>query len=243
MTIIAEISNNEAGNSVRFKLNQVISAINAGNLTNTILSGQGVPNNALGKNGDFYLDTLTFLIYGPKQNNVWPTPGVSLVGAQGERGAQILSGTDVIPDISLGINGDYYLCKIDPYFLYGPKDEATTGWGTPIRLKANNLLPPQTKTFVAGTYTLTLNDLEQGLVFNSPDPGTVIIPTDAVVAFPVGTQIMIGKRGSGPLTIQGDTGVLLNGVSGDSKAIVDTWSVASLWKQAPDDWWIFGGLL
>jgi len=52
---------------------------------NTILNGRGVPKVTLGANGDFYIDILTFTIYGPKRNGKWPV-GASLKGPQGIEG-------------------------------------------------------------------------------------------------------------------------------------------------------------
>ena len=52
---------------------------------NTILNGKGVPSNTLGINGDFYIDTRSLLISGPKANGKWPT-GRSLQGANGVNG-------------------------------------------------------------------------------------------------------------------------------------------------------------
>ncbi|MCK7495399.1 MAG: hypothetical protein MZW92_33215 [Comamonadaceae bacterium] len=46
----------------------------------TVLNGTVVPNDALGVPGDFYLDTTTNTLYGPKGATSWPTPGVSLIG-------------------------------------------------------------------------------------------------------------------------------------------------------------------
>ncbi|MDQ8003466.1 MAG: tail fiber domain-containing protein [Pedobacter sp.] len=53
---------------------------------NTILSGNAMPQNATGNNGDFYLHTATATLYGPKANNVWPSTGINLTGPQGETG-------------------------------------------------------------------------------------------------------------------------------------------------------------
>ena len=86
MTINA-ISNNEAGNSVRSKLNEVIGEINAGLGANTILNGTVVPSSLLGKNGDFYLNTINLRLYGPKTSEGWGD-GVLLVGPTGDTGEQ-----------------------------------------------------------------------------------------------------------------------------------------------------------
>jgi len=55
-------------------------------VANTVLNGKGAPGSKLGINGDFYIDVLTFNIYGPKANNRWPNP-VSLRGPAGIAGS------------------------------------------------------------------------------------------------------------------------------------------------------------
>ncbi|NDB31427.1 MAG: hypothetical protein EB043_03180, partial [Actinobacteria bacterium] len=54
--------------------------------TNTVLNGKGAPSAKIGINGDFYIDVLTFNMYGPKANNRWPTP-TSLKGPAGVNGS------------------------------------------------------------------------------------------------------------------------------------------------------------
>ena len=64
----------------------------AGNtVTNTILSGAGVPSAKLGLNGDFYVDTKSMNFYGPKRNNLWPIP-ISLKGTTGPVGPSGVDG-------------------------------------------------------------------------------------------------------------------------------------------------------
>ena len=57
------------------------SATAAGRITppvvNTLLNGKGVPTKQLGSKGDFYIDVVTYTIYGPKAATSWPT-GISL---------------------------------------------------------------------------------------------------------------------------------------------------------------------
>jgi hypothetical protein len=52
---------------------------------NTVLYGAGAPASALGVNGNFYINTTTNFIYGPKAAGAWPA-GTSLVGPQGAQG-------------------------------------------------------------------------------------------------------------------------------------------------------------
>ena len=59
----------------------------------TVLNGTIAPVDAQGANGDFYIDTTTSTIYGPKVAGVWPA-GVSLVGPAGVTGATGAAGVD-----------------------------------------------------------------------------------------------------------------------------------------------------
>lgn len=60
-------------------------------VTNTILSGAGVPAVKLGLNGDFYVDIKSMNFYGPKKNNLWPIP-ISLKGTTGPVGPSGVDG-------------------------------------------------------------------------------------------------------------------------------------------------------
>lgn len=107
-----------------------------GKAGSVIYSGTVVPATTLGSNGDFYLNTTTSLLYGPKTAAGWGT-GFSLKGATGATGAtgaagsKTLNGTGV-PSASVGNLGDYYLDKTS-YLLYGPK--TATGWGPAVSLQ------------------------------------------------------------------------------------------------------------
>ena len=57
----------------------------AGTNGNGVLNGASAPTNNQGVDGDFYVNTTTNTLYGPKANGTWPT-GVSLVGPQGPAG-------------------------------------------------------------------------------------------------------------------------------------------------------------
>ena len=57
-------------------------------IPNTILNGKGAPTLSVGINGDFYIDTRSLLIYGPKKSGKWPAPK----NLQGPTGATGLAG-------------------------------------------------------------------------------------------------------------------------------------------------------
>ena len=59
----------------------------------TVLSGPGTPSSGLGADGDFYIDTTVWDIYGPKTAGAWGA-GTSLVGPAGATVADGLHGSD-----------------------------------------------------------------------------------------------------------------------------------------------------
>ena len=69
---------------------QGIAGTNGTNGT-AVLNGNTNPTAGTGVNGDFYINTATNTIYGPKANGTWPA-GVSLVGPVGPTGPQGLAG-------------------------------------------------------------------------------------------------------------------------------------------------------
>ena len=62
-------------------------------IPNTILNGKGAPLSSLGIDGDFYIDTRSLLIYGPKKSKKWPIPQ-SLQGPVGSSGTDGKNGGD-----------------------------------------------------------------------------------------------------------------------------------------------------
>jgi hypothetical protein len=80
-----------------------------------VLSGTSNPLAATGSNGDFYINTTTNTLFGPKAGGAWPT-GVSLVGPQGATGPagpQGLTGATGATGATgqAGVNGSSSLLK------------------------------------------------------------------------------------------------------------------------------------
>jgi hypothetical protein len=118
-----------------------------------------------------------------------------------------------------------------------------TAWATRTTLAADTaftsafapLLLTETTTRTAN-YTLALTD--QGRVV--PMDGTsleVTVPTDAAVAFPIGSVVNIYNLNASDVTIQGDTGVTVRN-DGD----LAQFGEVSLRKRGTDEWVVAGNL-
>lgn len=113
-----------------------------------ILLGTSVPSTSIGSNGDFYINRPSMVLYGPKQNGIWPSLGDTLKGSDGSIGLQGPQGPQGIPGPTgpmgvagiqgprgnrgammligsgqpgaVGDSGDYFLDTLNRV-LYGPK--------------------------------------------------------------------------------------------------------------------------
>lgn len=65
----------------------------------TILNGTSNPSSSIGVNGDFYINTTTSMIFGPKASGAWPA-GKSLIGPKGD------SGNGETGELSEDLNGE-----------------------------------------------------------------------------------------------------------------------------------------
>lgn len=96
----------------------------------------------------------------------------------------------------------------------------------------------------ADNYTLVLDDAVVRMTSGSAN--TLTVPTNAAVAFPTGSVIMVWSEGAGTTTIAGDTGVTLQGnggsVSAGSCDIQTQYGAATLVKVATDTWNVAGDI-
>lgn len=93
------------------------------------------------------------------------------------------------------------------------------------------------------TYTLALGDSGKLITLDNGSAITVTVPTDSV-AFPVGTVIALQQLGAGQVTVEGDTGVTINGVTPGDVDLTDAQyeSTAALTKHATNTWTLTGAI-
>ena len=85
-------------------------------------------------------------------------------------------------------------------------------------------------------YTLDLTDLGRVVPVDSASAATVTVPTNASVAFPIGSVVYVYNLGAGAVTLAGSAGVTLRGNSGT----MAQYKEVSLRKRATDEWVITG---
>jgi hypothetical protein len=91
------------------------------------------------------------------------------------------------------------------------------------------------------SYTLSaLTERDSLIEVSKASAATITIPTNATVAFPVGTSIDILQTGAGQITIAGAAGVTVNATPG--LKLRTQWSGATLFKRATDTWVVYGDL-
>jgi hypothetical protein len=89
--------------------------------------------------------------------------------------------------------------------------------------------------------TLGLNDKGSFYEFSASGAVSVTIPTNASVAFPIGTQIWFVQSGAGVPTFSGDTGVTLKTRSITRQPLA-RFSEVKLTKTGTDEWYLTGDL-
>jgi predicted Fe-Mo cluster-binding NifX family protein len=92
------------------------------------------------------------------------------------------------------------------------------------------------------TYTFVLTDAGKTVWGENASAQEFTIPTNASVAFPINTTILVTQEGAGAVTITGDTGVTVNNVLAKSETINTQFQGAILVKRGTDDWKISGDI-
>ena len=93
----------------------------------------------------------------------------------------------------------------------------------------------------AASYILALADSGKMVEMNVASGNALTVPSNANVAFPVGTTLTVLQTGAGQTTLTPQAGVTVNGTPG--LKLRTTWSSATLIKRATDTWVALGDLV
>lgn len=122
---------------------------------------------------------------------------------------------------------------------------------TQVELDAEAVLRSSGDTQIAAntqiaSYTLALADAGKSVEMSLGTATVLTVPTNAAVAFPVGTVIEVCRLGAGTVTLTPATGVVLRNrleaAGTTSRTITAQYSTVSLRKRAADEWVLVGDL-
>jgi hypothetical protein len=91
------------------------------------------------------------------------------------------------------------------------------------------------------SYVIALSDADKLIEMDNANANTIIIPTNASVAFPVGTKIDFIQTGVGATSASPTSGVTLDSDT-NKRTINAQWAAASLIKRDTDTWVLIGAL-
>jgi hypothetical protein len=121
---------------------------------------------------------------------------------------------------------------------------ATSGTTTvrnALTVSGTTVLGPASIATQATARTLTLADQGKVIDMTNSSDAALTIPPNSSVAFPVGTQILVIRNGTGKVSFTPGAGVTLR--SDSSKQFISTqYSAATLVQRATDEWYLIGNL-
>ena len=194
----------------------------------TILNGLVAPIASQGVDGDFYLNTATSTMYGPKTAGAWPA-GVSIVGATGAAGATGTTG----PQGNTGATGAQGIQG--PIGLTGNTGATGTAGASPLTLNGADAVfttgslglgisPPDASALLDLTSTTKgflpprMTAANRSAIV-SPVAGLVVYQTDGTAGlyqfngatwYQVGSGSVTGVTGTAPVTVTGATAPVIS---------------------------------
>jgi hypothetical protein len=204
----------------------------------TVLNGVTAPSAGTGVDGDFYIDTVTDLIYGPKTTGAWgsgtsiigptgptgatgPTGPTGPTGATGPAGTNGTNGTNGA-GVPVGGTSNQVLAKIDA-------TDYNTQWVTAISLAANNAFTgANTFQSVSGVTSFYSASTQDGINIVGRNGGSTslrasIVPTtltaSRTITLPDATGTVITTGNLSAITSVGTLTSLTIGGAGSNRSI------------------------
>lgn len=120
----------------------------------------------------------------------------------------------------------------------GAINPTSIGLTTPVIIRGYR---PVATTFSGTTGTLALTDADYFQVCSNAATQTITVPTNASVAFPIGTEIDFFQQGAGQVVFAAAGGVTIQSASSQLKIFIQ-FGGATIKKIGTDTWALVGNL-
>jgi hypothetical protein len=143
----------------------------------------------------------------------------------------VISGLGSISTVNANISGN---------ITFGDSTVQSTAWDSTVDGYAVGY--KEVPQVAAGNVTLALSDSGKHYYSSAASPTTLTIPSNANVAFPIGTAISIVNSGTGNITIgkQAEANLYLAGNAVNTTRTLTSYGMATVLKTATDQWFISG---
>lgn len=182
-------------------------------------------NKLVNANGNSGTSSMTENVFGINVLGAQTALGSGYINLQSNGGLN-LNGVSIIAGNALTISNSYTPTSANHIPLLSTV-QAYVG----TRVNSPSSIP-----LAGDNYTLVLGDANGIVEGSAPSPMTIYIPTNASTAIPLYTRILIVQYGAGAVTIQGQVGVTLNGVSAGSVVTSAQYQSYTLYKRATNEW-------
>lgn len=135
--------------------------------------------------------------------------------------------------VSFAPDGDVAATEVQAAIVEVRDDAATA---TATKSDITRTINAQTGT----AFTPALTDSGDVVTMDNAAANVLTVPTNAAVAYAVGTQLDISQLGAGVTSVTGDTGVTINGVSAGTGALAARYGSVTLLKLATNTWLLTG---
>lgn len=161
---------------------------------------------------------------------------LNLTGLSASQAVATDSGKNFVSVANTGTGSN--VLGTSPTISGGTFDAMAIGANVPVAIQGYRPINTQT----GSSYTLVIGDSGKLVTTSNASANTLIIPTNASVAFPIGTEVDVSQIGTGQTTFSGSGGSVTVQSYTAKLAITGQFAGATIKKLSTDVWLLTGNL-